>query len=227
MEHNITSLLGFKMGARDGEIGHVRDFYFEDTTWDIRYLIVETGNWFNEKKILIAPQALLKPDWKNKIFPVDLAIDQVKNSPDIETEKPISMQQEIELYGHYAWQRYGGSGFYAGASSGVFDQPMVIDERIQKQNEDKKNNDLHLRSTKLVTGYRIKATDGGIGHICDFLINDVSWKIESIIIDTHNLLGVKKVLMKVGHVIGIGWEDETVTVDISIEVIKTLMTVDA
>lgn len=229
MEHNIKSLLGFKMGAKDGEIGHVRDFYFEDTTWAIRYLIVETGNWFNEKKVLIAPQALLTPDWENKIFPVDLIMDQVKSSPDIDTEKPVSKQQEIDLYGHYAWQLYGGSGFYAGAASGVLDQPRVIDERMarERENAEKKNNDLHLRSTQLVAGYQIKATDGSVGHIWDFLINDANWEIEYLIIDTHNLIGGKKVLLKVDHVTEIQWEDEIVVVDMNIHLIKSLMIFDS
>ena len=86
MQHTIHNLLGFKMAATDGEIGEVKEFYFDDETWDIRYLIVETGNWFSNKKVLIAPQALLVPDWLNKNFPVNLTKEQIKNSPDIDTE---------------------------------------------------------------------------------------------------------------------------------------------
>lgn len=227
MEHNLKSLLGFKIGAKDGEIGHVKDFYFEDNTWEIRYLIVETGNWFNHKKVLIDPQALLKPDWDNKVFPVDVSMDQVESSPDIDTEKPISMQQEIELYGHYAWQRYGGSGFYAGAASGVFDQPMVIDEQIEKQEKAKTSTNPHLYSAELVDGYHLKATDGQVGHICDFLITDTNWKIEFIVVDTHNLIGGSKVRMKVEHITSIVSEDKMVMVDMTIHFVKSLMLLHA
>lgn len=225
MQHNIKSLLGYKIGARDGEIGHVKDFYFEDASWAIRYIVVKTGNWFMEKKILLAPQALLSPDWKNRIFPVDLSMEQVKNSPDIDTEKPVSMQQEIALYGHYAWQRYGGSGFYAGASETVMDQPLIIDERlvVPERNLGEKNNALHLQSTHLLCGYHIRATDGEIGHLSDFMVNDMNWEIEYLVIDTHNWIGGKKVLLKVEHIKEIRWEESLIIVDINIESIKSLM----
>ncbi len=225
MQHSIKSLLGYKIGARDGEIGHVKDFYFEDTSWAIRYLVVETGNWFMEKKKLIAPQALLSPDWKNRIFPVDLSMEQVKNSPDIDTEKPVSRQQEIELYGHYAWQRYGGSGFYAGASNAVMDQPLVVDEKVVvlDPNPEEKNCDLHLQSLHLISGYHIRATDGDIGHLADFTMNDMNWGIEYLVIETHNGIGGKKVLLKVEHIKEIRWEDSVVIVDINIGSVMSLM----
>ena len=225
MQHSIKSLLGYKIGARDGEIGHVKDFYFEDTSWAIRYLVVETGNWFMEKKKLIAPQALHSPDWQNRIFPVDLSMEQVKNSPDIDTEKPVSSQQEIELYGHYAWQRHGGSGFYAGASEAAMDQPPIIDEEvvIPDPDQEERLNDLHLQSTHAVSGYNIRATDGDIGHLADFTMNDMNWEIEYLVIETHHGIGGKKVLLKVEHINEIRWEDSVVIVDITIGSVMSLM----
>jgi hypothetical protein len=83
MKRNVKNLIGYTMGATDGEIGKVKEFYFDDHTWTIRYLVVETGNWLNERKVLISPQALLKPDWEGKVFPVNLTKEQIKNSPDI------------------------------------------------------------------------------------------------------------------------------------------------
>ena len=70
--------MGFTMGASDGEIGKVKDFYFDDITWTIRYLVVETGNWLSNRKVLISPEALLQCDWTNEIFPVNLTKEQIK-----------------------------------------------------------------------------------------------------------------------------------------------------
>lgn len=114
MKRNIKSLIGFTIGATDGEIGKVTEFYFDDETWTIRYLIVETGSWLFGRKVLISPIALLTPDWENKIFPINLTKEQIKNSPDIDTERPVSRQQELDMYAHYPWGTYWGSGFYAG-----------------------------------------------------------------------------------------------------------------
>ncbi len=151
MQRNIKSLIGYSMEATDGDIGKVEDFYFEDTTWLIRYLILKTGNWFLYRKVLIVPQAKVKRNAAPGIFPVNLSKEQIGSSPDIDTDKPVSRQQDMELYGHYAWQRYGGSGFYAGGSAAAMDNVPIIDEKIMKEadpNDKRSDDDLHLRSTK-------------------------------------------------------------------------------
>lgn len=223
MQHTIHNLLGFKMAATDGEIGEVKEFYFDDETWDIRYLIVETGNWFSNKKVLIAPQALLVPDWLNKNFPVNLTKEQIKNSPDIDTDQPISHRQEIEMYGHYAWERYGGNAFYAGSSAAVMNLPPVAEEEIIKENDavdSHANEDPHLRSSERVSGYHIHATDGDIGHVKDFILDIKTWKITDLLIDTHNWIGGHKVIIPVRHVKEIEWANFKVLLDVSKEYIK-------
>nr|MBC7613946.1 PRC-barrel domain-containing protein [Pseudopedobacter sp.] len=223
MQHTINSLIGFKMDATDGEIGEVKEFYFDDESWAIRYLVLETGNWFFHKKVLIAPQALLSPDWKNKNFPINLTKAQIKSSPDIDTDQPISLRQEIEMYGHYAWQRYGGSGFYAGGTAGVMDLPPIIDEEIIKANDpavDHTKEDPHLRSTEIVTGYHIHAIDGEIGHVKDFMMDDQTWTLTNLLIDTHNWFGGKKVLIPVRHVKEILWADYKINLDTTTAFIK-------
>lgn len=223
MQHTIQSLLGYKMAATDGDIGDVTSFYFDDETWAIRYLIIETGNWFSNKKVLISPQALLEPDWINKNFPVNLTKEQIKNSPDIDTDQPISLRQEIEMFGHYAWERYGGSGFYAGGSAAVMNLPPIIDEEIIKENDTGSNDDNydpHLRTTERVSGYHIHATDGDIGHVKDFIIDVATWKITDLEIDTHNWIGGHKVLIPARHVKEIQWDNFKIMLDVSIAFIK-------
>src|SRR5664279_6193650 len=104
MQHNIKSLIGYDMGAKDGEIGTVKQFYFDDKTWSIRYLVLRTGGWLFGREVLISPDAVVKNSLKQGTFPVNLLKEQIRTSPDIDTAKPVSRQQEIELYGHYLWQ---------------------------------------------------------------------------------------------------------------------------
>ncbi len=222
MQHNMNSLLGFKMGATDGEIGELKAFYFDDETWAIRYLVIETGSWFSNKKVLIAPQALLTTDWSHRDFPINLTKEQVKSCPDVDTDKPISYQQEIDMFGHYAWERYGGGGFYAGSSAAVMNLPPIVNEEIirENRNDEREDFDPHLRSTTEVSGYHIHATDGDIGHVDDFTIDDETWTMTNLIIDTHNWIGSHKVLIPVRHVTEIRLSNITVMVDISMEYVK-------
>jgi hypothetical protein len=117
--------------ATDGEFGKVDEFYFDDETWTIRYLIVKTGGWLFGRKVLIFPTALKEPDWENEIFPVNLTKKQIKNNPDIDTERIVSRQQETELYSNYGWPYYGtvGVGFYGGLGlSGMAESRTPLDE---------------------------------------------------------------------------------------------------
>ena len=215
MKRNVSSLIGFTMGATDGEIGTVKDFYFDDMSWTIRYLIVETGKLLSERKVLISPQSVLLPDWENKKFPVNLTMEKVRNSPDIDTEKPVFRQQEIKLYSHYPWSVY-----WTGGRTGM---PPVSMYQVFESVEDDSNSpegDPHLQSTDEVTGYDIKAIDGGIGEVEDFIIDDLTWKIDFMVIDTGKWLPGKKVLISPSLIKDISWKLSGVMVSSTVEDIK-------
>ena len=226
MNRSVKSLVGYAMGATDGEIGNVKEFYFDDHTWTIRYLIVETGNWLNERKILISPQALLKPDWEGKVFPVNLTKEQIKNSPNIDTEQPVSRQQEILLNDYYPWTSYWGGGFWSGGM-GTSGMMMETHEPIKVALNEKNNiadeeyhGDPNLRSTDKVTGYSIHAEDGSIGDVGDFIFDDNSWEIQFMVVDTRHWFTVKKVLISPKIIKEINWDTAEVIVNTSVEHIK-------
>jgi sporulation protein YlmC with PRC-barrel domain len=224
MQHNIKRLIGFSIGATEGEIGKVEELYFDDTSWTIRYLVVKTGGWLSGRNVLIAPAALLHPDWDNKVFPVNLTKEQVENSPDIDTDKPVSRQQEIELYSYYTWPYTGngGVGFYGGVDMmGMTDTPMPLDPNLFKSDDSEPTGDPHLRSTKEVKGYKIHGTDGEIGDVEDYIIDDESWKIRYLIVDTGNWLPGKKVLLSPKWIKEVSWTDSSVNVDIPIGTIES------
>lgn len=222
MQRNINHLIGYSMEATDGDIGKVEDFYFEDTTWVIRYLILKTGNWFLNNKVLIAPQAIVKRDAEPRTFPVNLSKEQIRTSPDIDTDKPVSRQQAMELFGHYAWQWYG-SGFYAGGFEATPDINPIIDEKILTEadtNDKRSDDDLHLRSTKEIIGYHIHSVDGDFGHVSDFILDEVNWQIIYLVVGTHKWFGGKKVLIETGKIKEIQWGNSKVILNISTNAIK-------
>jgi uncharacterized protein YrrD len=234
MKRTIENLLGFTMGATDGEIGKVTDYYFDDVNWKIRYLVVETGNWLSNRKVLISPEALLECDWQNEKFPVNLTKEQIKNSPDINTEKPISRKHEMELYAHYPWTDYWNGSIWAGGlgTSGMMMpvSTLPMEEAIKdsfKTNNAEKDSDSHLRSVKKIQGYTINALDGKIGDIEDFIVDDNNWKINYMVVDTGNWFPGKKVTLSPNWVKEINWDESKVTVKATIEQVKNSPEYDA
>jgi sporulation protein YlmC with PRC-barrel domain len=223
MERNINSLLNYSIEATDGVIGEVKEFYFDDQTCDIRYLIVKTGGWLSGREVLISPAALVKGDWQNGLFPVNHTKKQISDSPDIDTHKPVSRQLEIALYDHYAWEGYWVSGFYPGGYLGVSMPFPVLDNKALTEadkNNETSDDDLHLRSTERITGYHIHAKDGEVGHVKDFIIDDQTWQILYFVVDTHNWLGGEKVLIAVRHIKKLEWGNSNIFVDITMAAVK-------
>ncbi|MEO9069567.1 MAG: PRC-barrel domain-containing protein [Ginsengibacter sp.] len=221
MKRSIKSLIGYSMKETDGEIGKVDEFYFDDNSWTIRYLIVKTGNWLSGKKVLISPVVVQKPDWENKEFPVKLTKEQIQNSPDIDTDKPVTRQQEEQLSGYYPWGMYWGNepdahgaGIFGMMPGDLYEEEAgtnVVEEPAQPS----ENNDQHLRSTHYVTGYTIHASDGEIGKVKDFIIDDTNWQIKYLVVHTGNWLNSKEVLLSTKLITNVNWENANVIVNIS------------
>jgi len=228
MERNVNNLIGQNLEATDGEIGKVEDFYFDDDTWTIRYLVVTTGGWLSGRKVLISLHALVPHSASSAIFQVNLTKEQVRNSPDIDTDKPVSRQQEEELANHYLWQPYWGTGFYQGGVWGVIPSTPSIDLSTVRDLETKTSSpgDQHLRSCKEVTGYHIHTTDGDIGHVNDFIMDDQTWKISYLVVDTHNLIGGKKVLIAVTRIEEVQWGNSKIVTDLTVDTIKNSPAID-
>jgi uncharacterized protein YrrD len=231
MQRNVKALIGDNLQATDGEIGRIEDFYFDDHTWTIRYLVVNTHEWLSGRKVLISPHVIFKHSWVSGIFPVGLTREQVRNSPDIDTDKPVDRQQEETLAAYYSWEPYWGTGFYPGPVWGVIPStpgldPTEIIDTTTEQELETPTGDSHLRSCKEVTGYHIHAADGDIGHVDDFIIDDQTWQISFLLVDTHNWIGGKKVLVAVKHIRDVEWADSKVTVDLTVEDIRNGSPVD-
>lgn len=231
MKRNLKSLTGFTMGATDGEIGRVRDFYFDDHSWTIRYLVVETGGWLSGRKVLISPEAVIKGNWDNHVFPVNLTMEQIKNSPDINTEQTVSRQHEIELHKHYPWTHYWAGGLWAG---GIGTTGMMVggteplEEHVAAEGEGEETTPAsHLRSYDNLKGYMIHETDGSIGEVEDLIVDDSNWKIDFLIVDTGTWLPGKKVLLAPHLIKDLDWMTSMVTVNATKDKIKNSPVYDA
>lgn len=173
---------GYRLDSLDGEIGKVKDSYYDDRYWTIRYPVAETGNWLSERQVLISPFALVGVNKEEKNFALDLVKKQIEKSPSLDSDKPVSRQFEQAYYGHYGYPKYWGGPF----SWGPDHSAMRDREQWKETNQSKKGWDLHLRSIGDATGHHIQALNGEIGHVEEFVIDDETRAIRCIIVDTHN-----------------------------------------
>lgn len=215
---SIRHLSDYKIEATDGSIGQVHSFLF-DNHWVIRYLVVETGTLLPGRKVLIVPSALGKPDGTAKVFPVELTVDQIKSSPDIDTEKPVSRQQEEELYKYYSWAPYWTDAL------GPIYEPVVPEIKAGEKQKPigtavEEKIEHNLRSTRELLYYKIHAEDGQIGHVDDFIAHEFDWVIRYIVVDTRKWLTGRKVLIPPDWITDINWENSEVVVNVTKDAVK-------
>jgi uncharacterized protein YrrD len=230
MKRSLKSLQGYTLKATDGEIGKVEEFYFDDVSWTIRYLVIKTGNWFSGKNVLISPKALLTPDWENETFPVNLTKNQIENSPDIDTDKPVSRQHEEELSTYYTWDPYWGDGAHGAGIFGAMPSDLYENEEATAPVvpvENSEPHDPHLRSSDEVIGYGIHATDGEIGKVTDYILDDSDWRIDYLVVETGDWLSSKKLLLPAGWIKQVKWDNRIVIVNVTTEQVKNCPDFDA
>ena len=221
---------GYAIEANDGRLGTVGDFLFEDTSWMIRWLVVDTSNWLSGRKVLLPPSVMEQPDAERRQFPVKLTMQQVKDSPDVDTDRPVSRQLESNIYNHYAWDPYWASGYMLGAIATPFAAPPFLSgprPRDLVGVDARTDEDPHLRSIEEVTGYHIHATDGEIGHVEDFLVDDAGWGIRYVVVDTRNWWPGKKVLISPRSVQKIDWANRLMHLDVDRQKVKDSPAYDA
>ena len=216
MLEKAKTLKGYKLESLNGEIGKVREFYFDDQHWAIRYLVADTGNWLTGRQVLISPYALGAVTREKQQVAIDLTKKQIEGSPSLDSDKPVSKQFEESYYAYYGWPTYW-SGPY------VWGYYPYIERSSEKWGEapsHEKGWDPHLRSSHDMSGHYVQATDGEIGHVEDLVIDDETWTIRYLIIDTRNWWPGKKVLVSPEWIESISWSETKVFVNLSREAIK-------
>lgn len=217
---------GYSIHATDGDIGVVDEFYFDDKTWTASYLVVETGSWLSGRSVLISPTAIVKVDPILEKVYLTLTKEQVEKSPDVYSHKTLARQHEGGYSVYFGWPYYLSSA----VGWGINDYPTSRGEQNHSGSAELRRfevtsteevNDPHLRSTKVVARYHIMSVNGEIGHVDDFLLDEHTWKIRYIVVDTRNWWPGKKVLLAQEWIIMASWAEMYVYVNLTREIIKS------
>ena len=234
MLRSLKDLKDYTIQATDGTIGHVQDFYFDDEAWVVRYLIVDTGTWLSSRKVLISPISIGQPNWDDRVLPVSITKQQVRNSPEIDTQKPVSRQHEMGYLSYYGYENYwGGAGLWGAIPYPSKTMPgypeLVAKHRAAqpKAQAARLDNgvpltveDPHLRSCEAMIDYHIQTTDGVIGHVQGLLVDEQTWAIRYLVVDTNNWWLDHWVLVAPHWIKHMSWSDTTVSLDLTRDQVK-------
>ncbi|MGA9453329.1 MAG: PRC-barrel domain-containing protein [Verrucomicrobiia bacterium] len=218
MLQSIKQLYGDKLVASDGDIGQVKDFYFDDQNWAVRYVVADTGSWLPGRQVLLSPHAFGDLVQTGKALRVNLTRKQIENSPAIESHKPVSRQYEEEYYRYYGWPYYWqGDGLWGMSGFPILELPSkpLPNEAAPVSHRHNEPADAHLRSAQAVNGYNLQASDGTIGHVCDFMMDAESWAIRQLVIKTGHRFTGKEVQIPVRQIDRISWDESKVFVNLT------------
>ena len=217
---SVNELMNYPLITIKGEIGRPKDFLFDDRNWVIRYMVADTHKWLPRHKALVSPIALDMPDCENRRLPVKMSRNQIEDCPPLDQDAPVSRQYEIKWFQHYGWPPYWvGNDIW-----GTAPYPDLLYGKSQKKftQERQEPKPGYLRSIKDVKGFHIQATDGKIGHVEDFILDEPVWILRYMVVDTLNFLPgrEKEVLLRPSHVNSVHWADRKVSVDISTDALR-------
>lgn len=220
MLRTIKQIQGDKLGATDGEIGHVKDFYFDDVNWVVRYVVADTGSWMPGRLVLISPHAIGRLYQGGKVLLVNLTREQIEKSPSIDMHKPVSRQHEEEYHRYYGWPYYWeGDGLWGMSGFPILTQrsePFQGEQRTDAP-ASRKTVDAHLRSAQTVIGYKVQADAKLAGHVADFVLDDQSWAICQLVVDVGSWRSNRKVLVAPKAIERISWDESKVIVKLTKE----------
>lgn len=209
----LSDLQGYSFQAKDDELGRLKQVYFDDQLWQVRYLVVQTGNWLLGREVLLVPAVITGIDDKSKAIQVDLTRKQIENAPPVDREQPVSEHCQLQYYRYYGWEPYWTNEPLFLSTPAT---PSMIQPEAPKEPENP-----HLRSSDEVAGYRLDTTNGLIGHVEDFILDDQKWTIRYLEIDTRNWLPGRHVLVSPAWVQHVDWAEQQVHIELSQELVKS------
>ena len=212
MLQKTKDIYGATLVASDGDIGHIKDLYFDDQSWVIRYVVADTGSWLSGRQVLLSPpHAVGKVNRDEKSLSINLSRKQIESSPSIEMHKPVSRQYELDYYLYYGWPAYWNGG----GMGGIEGFPVVMESSKDEMEAHPQHRDGHLQSMKAVMGYAIHGIDGEIGKVSGFMVDDKTWGIAELVVDTGHWYAGKEILIPPVKITRISYEGAAVFVSLT------------
>lgn len=217
MNRSVKHLHTCTLADRDGELGPVEEMYFDDEKWTIRYILASLEEMPERQRAAVSPVSVADVDWKSRTIVVDLSRDQVTGCPEIDPQEPIGREKERQLSKHYGIPVYwSGVGLW-----GNHVYPGLLAGESPSEEEDRSEGENRVHRTKEVFGCKIQAADGEIGRVDDLVVEEKTWEILFLVIDTGSWLPGKKVIVDNHWIELVNWSSGTVTVSLPRNAIRS------
>lgn len=218
MLRRTNELRATRLQATDGDIGRCKDLLFDDRHWTVRYVVADTGTWISGRWVLISPISVRGLNDDAKRVEVALTREEISHAPSLDEDAPVSRQHEMAFNRHYGYPFYWvGTGVWGPAAApALLRDPALADGSPSADPV----GDPTLRSVDEVAGYTLSADDGDIGHVEDFVLDDETWTLRYMVVDTRNWLPGRKVLVSPAWVRGLDWAARSATVELTKAQIK-------
>jgi len=213
---NAKALTGFLLKGIDGDFGKIREFLFDDQQWTVRYLVADTGTWLTDRQVLLSPHSLGEVDKKNRHFTVKLTKKQIEESPALSTDLPVSRQFESLYRAYYGWPTYWEGSYVWGMQA----LPPVDQGENNQENSNGTPWNPHLRSTVAVGQYSIESTEGELGRVADFILDEETWVIRYIVVATGHWWQGNHVLIASHWIDKVSWDEGKVFVKLTRDEIR-------
>ncbi|MCM3399368.1 MULTISPECIES: PRC-barrel domain-containing protein [Oceanobacillus] len=184
-----SQLKQFNIHATDGELGKIKDFYFDDRNWEIRYAIVDTRKWLPGRKVLLSPNSFIEVDETNESVNVEFDKLMIRNSPPVPENEDLTKDKENHLIDYFGWNSYTDNAL-PHAERGLLGTFPIIGLENERPPEEPHLNrngryhehDNYLRSEEETNDFKVHAKDGKIGRIVDMIYDTSQWIIEYIVV---------------------------------------------
>jgi len=211
----VSTLIDYEVEASDGSIGIVRDILFDDITWKLRWLAVDTGDWLTRRHVLFHPSSINLFDTGGKFLQVRLARNLINAAPSLKKGQPVTLDFEARMFAYYDIdQNWQSSIFGERQTQGGLERGPLFNPASPVTTPDGNGCDPHLCSFKTVNGYHNEAKDGPIGHLHDAVIDTTDWLIHYLVVAMGTWGSSSRVLISPHAVQHIDPATETVQLDL-------------
>jgi hypothetical protein len=236
----LSALMRCPVEALNGRTGTVEDFLFDDETWRVRWMVVDTAAWLPGRKVLIHPSAIAPLDLGPRsgdrvplmsggpdlVLSVRLTKEQIEASPGVRDDEPVSRQMERHVQDYFGWDPYWGVSYFGrNAIATALSPPPLLASAAAREPADTETHpgdgDPHLRSIREVKGYHLHAIDGEVGHVENFLPDNANWDIRYLVVATKNWWPGEHVLLAPYAVRSIDWESRHINLNVTRDRVKS------
>lgn len=202
----IRNLLQYRVHTEDGFLGRIHDVYFDDLSWQVRYLVVDPFSFFSRgPHVLVPPCYLGTPGLRTRMLWVSLSSKQLRQLAPASSDRPVAFREEEKL----RYRCYLSPCCEPVMWLPIQTVPWVVEDK-PRQTSQEAVGDPHLRSFDVVSRYRVIATDGQAGYASDFILDDLEWSLQQVVIETGHWPRKRMVHCPVGSIASIVWSENAI-----------------